>query len=198
MTRSYIVDDPVKQRFLLDREALVSQSVLADEMARIFSKCWIYVGHSSELKKPNDFITRKVASRPVIFIRDGRGDIRCFFNTCRHRGAMVCTEPQGSRRSFRCVYHGWTYRNDGALAGFPAPKPIAGISTRRTSGSEAPRASSRIAISGFSISPPMRRPSVTISAARPTTSISSSINRRRAIWRSSPARRNTTSPPTGS
>ena len=32
MARSYIVDDPVKQRFLLDREALVSQSVLADEM----------------------------------------------------------------------------------------------------------------------------------------------------------------------
>jgi p-cumate 2,3-dioxygenase alpha subunit len=27
-------------------------------MARIFSKCWIYVGHSSELKKPNDFVTR--------------------------------------------------------------------------------------------------------------------------------------------
>ena len=50
MTRSYIVDDPVKQRFMLDREALVSQSVLADEMTRIFSKCWIYVGHASELK----------------------------------------------------------------------------------------------------------------------------------------------------
>ncbi len=32
MSRSYIVDDPVKQQFLLDREALVSASVLADEM----------------------------------------------------------------------------------------------------------------------------------------------------------------------
>ena len=100
MARSYIVDDPVKQRFLLDREALVSQSVLSDEMTRIFSKCWIYVGHSSELKKPNEFVTRKVAGRPVIFVRDGRGDIQCFFNTCRHRGAMVCTERAGTRRSF--------------------------------------------------------------------------------------------------
>jgi phenylpropionate dioxygenase-like ring-hydroxylating dioxygenase large terminal subunit len=119
MPRSYIVDDSVKNRFLLDREALVSQSVLADERTKIFSKCWIYVGHASELKKPNDFVTRKVAGRPVIFLRDMRGDIRCHLNTCRHRGAIVCTEPSGSRRSFRCLYHGWTYRNDGVLAGVP-------------------------------------------------------------------------------
>ena len=66
MVRSYIVDDPVKQKFLLDREALVSGAVLADEMAKIFAKCWIYVGHASELKKANDFVTRKVAGRPII------------------------------------------------------------------------------------------------------------------------------------
>jgi p-cumate 2,3-dioxygenase alpha subunit len=103
MPRSYIVDDPVKQQFLLDREALVSDSVLEDERSKIFAKSWIYVGHSSELKKPNDFVTRRVAGRPVIFCRDGKGDIRCLFNTCRHRGALVCTEREGSRRSFRCI-----------------------------------------------------------------------------------------------
>jgi p-cumate 2,3-dioxygenase alpha subunit len=126
MARSYIVDDPVKQRFMLDREALVSQSVLAEEMTRIFSKCWIYVGHSSELKKPSDFVTRKVAGRPVIFVRDMKGDIRCFFNTCRHRGALVCTERAGSRRAFRCVYHGWAYRNDGALGNIPGSEAYRG------------------------------------------------------------------------
>jgi phenylpropionate dioxygenase-like ring-hydroxylating dioxygenase large terminal subunit len=126
MARSYIVDDPVKQRFLLDREALVSQSVLADEMTRIFAKCWIYVGHSSELKKPSDFVTRKVAGRPVIFVRDMKGDIRCFFNTCRHRGALVCTERAGNRRAFRCVYHGWAYRNDGVLGGVPGAEAYRG------------------------------------------------------------------------
>src|SRR5258705_8170 len=106
MSRHYIVDDPVKQQFLLDREALLSSAVLADEMAKIFAKCWIYVGHASELKKPNDFVTRKVAGRPVIFCRDAKGDIHCHFNTCRHRGALVCTQPEGSRRSFRSIYPG--------------------------------------------------------------------------------------------
>ncbi len=138
MSRSYIVDDPVKQRFMLDREALVSQSVLADEMTRIFAKSWIYVGHSSELKKSNEFVTRKVAGRPVIFIRDGRGDIRCFFNTCRHRGALVCTERAGTRRSFKCVYHGWTYRNDGVLAGVPGSEAYRGDFDKSTLGLRSP------------------------------------------------------------
>jgi p-cumate 2,3-dioxygenase alpha subunit len=127
MPRSYIVDDPIRKQFLLDREALVSEAVLAEERTRVFAKCWIYVGHASELKKPNDFVTRKVAGRPIIFCRDGKGDIRCHFNTCRHRGALVCTEPEGSRRSFRCVYHGWTYRNDGALAGVPGADAYRGV-----------------------------------------------------------------------
>lgn len=117
--RSYVIDDPVAGKFLLDRETLVSESVLRDEMKHIFSKCWIYVGHSSELKKPGDFHTRRVAGRPVIFARDAKGEVRCFFNTCRHRGALICTERKGNRRRFNCVYHGWIYNNTGELARVP-------------------------------------------------------------------------------
>src|SRR5215831_10672767 len=138
MSRSYIIDDSEKQRFLLDREALVSDAVLADEMRKIFSKCWIYVGHGSELKPPNDFVTRRVAGRPVIFLRDMRGEYRCLFNTCRHRGAIVCTEREGSRRSFRCLYHGWTYRNDGVLAGVPGSEAYRGDFDKSTLGLKSP------------------------------------------------------------
>src|SRR5947209_4093568 len=91
-SRSYIIDDREKKTFLLDREVLVSEEVLRAEMTSIFARCWIYVGQSSELKKPGDFRSRKVAGRPVIFCRDQQGDVYCLLNTCRHRGAMVCTE----------------------------------------------------------------------------------------------------------
>ena len=113
--RSYIVDDHEKKSFLLDREVLVSEDILRQEMAHIFGRCWIYVGHASELKKPGDFRSRKVAGRPVIFMRDQKGHIHCLFNTCRHRGAIVCTEREGNARRFQCIYHGWTYGNDGSL-----------------------------------------------------------------------------------
>jgi len=117
--RSYIIDDREQKRFLLDREVLVSEDVLRTERAQIFGRCWIYVGHSSELKKPGDFRSRKVAGRPVIFCRDQAGNFHCLFNTCRHRGAIVCTEREGNRRRFQCIYHGWTYGNDGRLVGVP-------------------------------------------------------------------------------
>ena len=73
--RSYIIDDRERKTFLLDREVLVSEDILRQEMANIFGRCWIYVGHASELKKPGDFRSRKVAGRPVIFCRDQAGDV---------------------------------------------------------------------------------------------------------------------------
>src|ERR1700721_1435524 len=118
-SRSYLIDDREKGIFLLDREVHVSEDVLRREMTGIFSKCWIYVGHGSELKKPGDFRTRRVAGRPLIFCRDQKGQVQLFFNTCRHRGAIVCTERSGNRRRFNCIYHGWIYDNDGKLARVP-------------------------------------------------------------------------------
>jgi p-cumate 2,3-dioxygenase subunit alpha len=140
MTRqgSYVVDDQEKGIFLLDRIVHVSEDVLRDEMKNIFSKCWIYVGHSSELKKPGDFQTRKVAGRPVIFARDQKGQIRCFFNTCRHRGAIVCTERHGNTRRFFCVYHGWSYNNDGALARVPGEEAYTEAFDKSTLGMKSP------------------------------------------------------------
>ena len=59
--RSYIIDDRERKTFLLDREVLVSEEILRQEMSHIFGRCWIYVGHASELKNPGDFRSRKVA-----------------------------------------------------------------------------------------------------------------------------------------
>ena len=119
MPRSYVVDDPEKGVFLLDREVHVSDEILRDEMRKVFAKCWIYVGHGSELKKPGDFVTRRVAGRPVIFVRNQKGEVEILFNTCRHRGALVCTDRKGNARRFFCVYHGWIYGNDGGLQRVP-------------------------------------------------------------------------------
>ena len=136
--RSFVVDDREKGIFLLDREALVSQDVLRGEMRNIFAKCWIYVGHGSELKRNGDFITRKVAGRPVIFARDSKGEVRCLFNTCRHRGALVCTERQGNTRRFNCVYHGWIYNNDGSMARVPGDEAYTAAFDKSTFGLKSP------------------------------------------------------------
>lgn len=136
--RSFVVDDREKGVFLLDREALVSEDVLRDEVRNIFAKCWIYVGHGSELKRNGDFHTRKVAGRPVIFARDSKGEVRCMFNTCRHRGALVCTQRNGNTRRFNCVYHGWIYNNDGSIARVPGDEAYTAAFDQSTFGLKAP------------------------------------------------------------
>jgi phenylpropionate dioxygenase-like ring-hydroxylating dioxygenase large terminal subunit len=135
---SYIVDDPDRKIFLLDRIAHVSDEILAKEATHIFGKCWIYVGHSSELKKPGDFQSRIVAGRPVIFCRTRSGEVRCLLNTCRHRGAVVCTQRSGNTRRFQCIYHGWTYDIDGRLVGLPGDDAYSGAFSRDELGLRAP------------------------------------------------------------
>jgi p-cumate 2,3-dioxygenase alpha subunit len=116
----YVVDDPASLDFRVHRGALVEPRVLEAERRRIFDRCWIYVGHESEVREPGDFVTRDVAGRPVILCRDSQGRVRVFLNSCRHRGAMVCRERSGNARTgYHCFYHGWSYDRDGRLDGVP-------------------------------------------------------------------------------
>ena len=119
MTGCYVVEDREKLTFRVSRETLVSPAILEEERARLFERCWIYVGHGSEVAEPGAFRTRSVAGRPVIFCRDQAGHVRCLVNSCRHRGAIVCSEREGTQRSFTCPYHGWTYDGTGALTSVP-------------------------------------------------------------------------------
>lgn len=115
----HVVEEQADATFRVNRQVFVSDEVLTREIESVFGKCWIYVGHASEIRKPGDFKTRQVAGRPVIFCRDRQGEVRVLLNTCRHRGAMVCREREGTARQFYCIYHGWTYNLDGSLKAVP-------------------------------------------------------------------------------
>ncbi len=117
--RSYVVNEPDAQNFKVNRASLVDPEILEAEQRQVFDRCWIYVGHESEVRAPGDFRTRNVCGRPIIFCRDSKSALRVFLNTCRHRGAIVCREPEGNAKSYFCFYHGWTYNRDGALDGVP-------------------------------------------------------------------------------
>jgi phenylpropionate dioxygenase-like ring-hydroxylating dioxygenase large terminal subunit len=93
--------------------------VFRDEMRSIFDRCWLYVGHESEIPNRGDFRARDVGNRPLVFWHGHDGVRRVFYNSCRHRGALVCRVPDGNSRTMNCFYHAWTYRSDGALSGLP-------------------------------------------------------------------------------
>jgi nitrite reductase/ring-hydroxylating ferredoxin subunit len=109
-----------EDRALIDRRIFSDPEVYAAEMERIFRRCWLLLGHESELVNNNDFFTTWMGEDPIIVARGADGNIRAFLNLCRHRGGTVCRVDRGNARSFLCPYHGWSFANDGSLKGVPA------------------------------------------------------------------------------
>jgi len=87
------------------------------EMNRVFKRLPLVLGFSAELREPGDYHAMLVADVPVLLTRAADGAVRGFLNVCSHRGAIVVTEGSGNARRFTCPYHGWSYDNQGALAG---------------------------------------------------------------------------------
>ena len=126
VSASPLVDDRSAQGvFRVARRVFVEAEVLDCEQREIFGKCWLYLGHESEISTPGDFLTRSVVGRSLIFARNKDGDVRTFFNTCPHRGALVCREKQGSASLCRCFYHSWAFDLDGKLITRPGDESYA-------------------------------------------------------------------------
>ena len=114
-----ISDDDQLGLFQVARKAFTDTAILDAEYEAIFNKCWLYVGHESEVAKKGDFVRRIVAKRNIIFNRDTNGTLNAFFNTCPHRGAEVCRESKGNAKHFQCFYHGWIFSCEGKLKSLP-------------------------------------------------------------------------------
>ena len=111
--------DAENSTFHVSRRVFTDPEVLRIEHDRIFKKCWLYIGHNSEIAKPGAFLTRDVGGRGLIFNRDAKGEVHAFYNLCIHRGGRVCREKAGTARSFQCFYHGWVFDADGSLKNVP-------------------------------------------------------------------------------
>ncbi|MCF8601971.1 Rieske 2Fe-2S domain-containing protein [Gordonia sp. HY442] len=86
-----------------------------DERDHIFGTVPSIVAHSSELAKPNDFMTVQMPRNNMIVVRQKDGSVKAFVNLCRHRGAMLEDREKGRCRIFSCPYHRWSYDPDGSL-----------------------------------------------------------------------------------
>lgn len=90
--------------------------IFEEEMAKIFHRGWVYVGHAGEIPNPGDFRLTKIGRQSVIMVRDHGGQVQLLMNRCSHRANAVCQTERGNKSAFRCAYHGWTFRTNGELA----------------------------------------------------------------------------------
>jgi phenylpropionate dioxygenase-like ring-hydroxylating dioxygenase large terminal subunit len=114
--KSLVHRDHVHRSLYLDEE------IFEMEMEKIFGRTWVYVGHDSLVPKPGDYMTARIGRQPVVLSRHSDGQIYVIYNSCGHRGAIVCNEPKGNAPLFRCCYHGWTFKTNGDLDAVAMPR----------------------------------------------------------------------------
>jgi choline monooxygenase len=111
---------PVSLATTLIPDAYTSEDFFAIERERVFATSWVAVCCTAEVAQPGDVVAAEVAGRSVIVTRNRQGELRAFYNVCRHRGALLCDPGRGHvERFFRCPYHSWAYDLDGACLGTP-------------------------------------------------------------------------------
>ena len=108
------VDSDVARAWTLPSNLYTEATAFAVEKGKIFARSWQVVGHRDQVANAGDYFTTELAGEPLLIVRGTEGKLRGFYNVCRHRAGPPA-EGCGSRKLFRCGYHGWTYDLEGAL-----------------------------------------------------------------------------------
>ena len=112
------VDADIARAWSIPARYYGDPEIAKEESEKIFAPAWQVVGHRSQISNPGDYFTHELMGEPLLIVRGADGEIRGFYNVCRHR-AGPAAEGCGSRKLFRCAYHGWTYGLNGALISAP-------------------------------------------------------------------------------
>src|SRR5712692_1100680 len=112
------IDSDISRAWSIPAPFYADPAVFELEKAKIFARTWQVVGHRNQVANVGDFFTTELLGEPLLLVRGAQSDLRGFYNVCRHRAGPPA-EGCGSRKLFRCGYHGWTYGLDGKLISAP-------------------------------------------------------------------------------
>ncbi len=108
----------------LPAEAYFEPQWFERDQREIWARNWIYAGRDNDLAAGT--IRRiSVAGQNLMMVKSRDGEITCFHNTCRHRGAELCNvdERKLGAPVILCPYHAWSYDLTGKLlqVGYATP-----------------------------------------------------------------------------
>jgi phenylpropionate dioxygenase-like ring-hydroxylating dioxygenase large terminal subunit len=102
------------ESFSLRAEAYVDTKWFDAELNAVFARTWQWICHVEKLTKPGSYVAATVAGMPIAAVRGRDGELRAFYNVCKHR-AHELLSGSGTTRAIVCPYHAWTYDLSGGL-----------------------------------------------------------------------------------
>ena len=99
------------------------------ETERVLLPSWQVLCHLNDIPEPGDYRRLDFLGRPVFVVRGDDGEVRAFYNVCRHRASRLLDGDGGhcERGRITCPYHGWTYDLRGRLTGVPRASAYPGL-----------------------------------------------------------------------
>ena len=106
-------EDPLRSSSI-NTATYVDEKYLDIEKQSVFKNCWHFVCHEEKLRDNHSYVVADVQGQSILLTRDGKGELRAFYNVCKHRGHELM-KGEGSASVITCPYHAWTYQLDGKL-----------------------------------------------------------------------------------
>lgn len=104
-----------KTGYSLGQPFYVREDIFRFEWEHIWKRYWLFAGTTADIPRPGDYFLYQVGEDSIIIIRDKQGKIHAHYNTCRHRGSLICSAERGNVPKLMCPYHAWVYEYDGRL-----------------------------------------------------------------------------------
>jgi choline monooxygenase len=55
------------------------------DLRAIFARTWQWICHAEQLREAGNYVSATVAGMPVAVVRGRDGELRAFYNVCKHR-----------------------------------------------------------------------------------------------------------------
>lgn len=94
------------------------------EQQYVFRREWLFAALATEIPSCGDRMAVDHLPAPIFLARGADGEIRAFYNSCRHRGSRLVDEGRSCAdgRRIVCPYHAWSYELTGELRSVSEPR----------------------------------------------------------------------------
>lgn len=103
----------------LSTDRYTSPEFFQREIDKMWPNVWQFSAREEDILRPGDVVVYENAGRSYLLTRQEDGSVRAFHNVCLHRGRKLRT-ASGSVGEFKCPYHGFAWKLDGALKNIPS------------------------------------------------------------------------------
>jgi len=111
-------DETALRSHSINTRCYVDPKFLQIEREQIFHRSWQFLCHEEKLREPGGYVTSSIEGQPIIALLNRNGELRAYYNVCKHRGHELLS-GEGQTKRITCPYHAWTYDLDGTLVTAP-------------------------------------------------------------------------------